>query len=67
MDVKGRSIKLDEVREVFVGHVDGRDETFIAFVNSEGVKTRLRISMEATEALTQLLNTSDHVVVWQAV
>ena len=53
--VRGNLGKLSDGRLVFIGkHPDNKDDWFIAFRNSDGDDTRLRLSKEAMAMLAQL-------------
>ena len=51
--IKGQQIDLSEGRHVFVAEY--KDSMLVEFVNSEGGRTRLRLSREAADALQYLL------------
>lgn len=50
----GSTVKLDEVRLVFLGRVEGSTTWYVAFRNSDGEDTKLKLSPEALEALNHL-------------
>jgi len=55
--IRGNLGNLSDGRLVFIGeHQDNKDEWYIAFRNSEGDDTRLRLSKEAIAMLVQLYN-----------
>jgi hypothetical protein len=56
-DIRGRLIKLDDTRLVFVGQsATAPGNSFIAFRNKDGEDTKLVLSIEAAHALFSLLD-----------
>jgi hypothetical protein len=66
--VRGHIVKLSEGRSVFVGYSDNpeSDDVFVSFTNEEGRETNIRLSEEAADALSSLLESrgTDAVARW---
>lgn len=57
--IDGHQIELSEGRKVFAGEHD--DSWYIQFISAEGAIRRIRISLEAADALVKLLTTPQEI------